>query len=158
MCLSSSKAEPGLGQVGWCSKCSPSAPLPPCPPLFHRPWGTCEGLQSFLVLSVRGPHGESVYNSQVPAGLGVCVLGSKSVTCHPLAPLLPGLGRSCLLSQSLHVCWFIYLFFKDFISLFLERGARREKERERNINVWLPLMCPLLGTWPATQACALTGN
>ena len=24
--------------------------------------------------------------------------------------------------------------------------------------MWLPLMCPLLGTWPATQACALTGN
>ena len=33
-----------------------------------------------------------------------------------------------------------------------------EKERERNINVWLPLTCPLLGTWPAAQACALTGN
>ena len=30
--------------------------------------------------------------------------------------------------------------------------------RERNINVWLPLSCPLLRTWPATQACALTGN
>ena len=30
--------------------------------------------------------------------------------------------------------------------------------RQRNINMWLPLMCPLLGTWPATQACALTGN
>ena len=43
---------------------------------------------------------------------------------------------------------------KDFIYLFLER----EKDRERNINVWLPLVCPLLGTWPATQACALTGN
>ena len=28
----------------------------------------------------------------------------------------------------------------------------------RNINVWLPLTCPLLGTWPETQACALTGN
>ena len=40
---------------------------------------------------------------------------------------------------------------------FLERGERREKE-ERNINVWLPLMCPLLGTEPATKACALTGN
>ena len=28
---------------------------------------------------------------------------------------------------------------------------------ERNINVWLPLTCPypLLGTWPATQTCAL---
>ena len=51
-------------------------------------------------------------------------------------------------------------FFKleDFIYLFLERGGRREKERERNINVWLPLACPPLGTRPATQACALTGN
>ena len=45
----------------------------------------------------------------------------------------------------------IYLFI-------LERGEGREKDRERNINVWLPLECPALGTWPATQACALTGN
>ena len=29
---------------------------------------------------------------------------------------------------------------------------------ERNSNVQLPLTCPPLGTWPATQACALTGN
>ena len=29
---------------------------------------------------------------------------------------------------------------------------------EKNINVWLPLEQPLLGTRPATQACALTGN
>ena len=51
------------------------------------------------------------------------------------------------------------LFFKkDFIYLFLERGEGREKESEGNINVWLPLTCPPLGTWPATQACALTGN
>ena len=34
------------------------------------------------------------------------------------------------------------------ISLFLERGEGRRKERERNINVWLPLKHPLLGTWP----------
>ena len=26
------------------------------------------------------------------------------------------------------------------------------------MDVWLPLKCPLLGTWPTTQACALTGN
>ena len=44
----------------------------------------------------------------------------------------------------------IYLF----IYLFIERGKGREKERERNINEWLPL----LGTWPAAQACAPTGN
>ena len=30
--------------------------------------------------------------------------------------------------------------------------------RDRNINVWLPLTHPPLGTWPATQAHALTGN
>ena len=29
---------------------------------------------------------------------------------------------------------------------------------ERNINVWLFLARPLLGTWPATQAHTLTGN
>ena len=41
--------------------------------------------------------------------------------------------------------------------LSLERGEGREKERGRN-SVWLPLACPQLGTWPATQACALTGT
>ena len=47
--------------------------------------------------------------------------------------------------------------FKDCI-LFLERGEEREKEKERNINVWLPLTCPPLGTWPAAQAGAPTWN
>ena len=47
--------------------------------------------------------------------------------------------------------YFIYYFF-------LERGVGNEKKRERNINVWLPLLQPLMGTWPATYACALTGN
>ena len=41
--------------------------------------------------------------------------------------------------------------FLDFIYLFLERRGRREKERKRNMDVWLYLTCPLLGTWPATQ-------
>ena len=49
-------------------------------------------------------------------------------------------------------------FFLDFIYLFLERVERKEKERERNISVWLPLTCPLVGTWPTTHICALTGN
>ena len=40
---------------------------------------------------------------------------------------------------------------------FLERREGREKE-ERNPNVWLPLPQSPLKTWPATQACALTGN
>ena len=29
--------------------------------------------------------------------------------------------------------------------------------RKRNLNVWLPLLCLNLGTWPTTQACVLTG-
>ena len=57
------------------------------------------------------------------------------------------------------------LFLKkiDFIYLFLERGeggrkrARETSVWERNIN-WLPPAHPQLGTWPATQACALTWN
>ena len=44
------------------------------------------------------------------------------------------------------------------ILFILDRGEGREKERERNINVWLPFTHPLLGTWSTTQACALTGN
>ena len=39
-------------------------------------------------------------------------------------------------------------FKKYFVYLVLERGEKREKERERNINVWLPLVHPLLETWP----------
>ena len=48
-----------------------------------------------------------------------------------------------------------HLFLIDFI-YFLFREEEREKQRERNINVWLPLVRPLLGTWPESQACALT--
>ena len=39
-------------------------------------------------------------------------------------------------------------FLKDLFYLFLDRGEGREKERESNINVWLPLTHSLLGTWP----------
>ena len=39
-----------------------------------------------------------------------------------------------------------------------ERGREGGRERERNISVWLPLTCPLLGAWPTTQSCALIGS
>ena len=41
--------------------------------------------------------------------------------------------------QSIKFCYFIFL--KILFILFLDRGERREKERERNINVWLLLEC-----------------
>ena len=54
-----------------------------------------------------------------------------------------------------------YLFC--FIYLSLERGEARKKERARNIDVWeikqlIASHLPQLGSWPATQECALTGN
>ena len=51
-----------------------------------------------------------------------------------------------------------FFFLRLFIYLFLDRGEGKEKESERNINAWLPLEHLLQGTWPAIQACALTGN
>ena len=49
-------------------------------------------------------------------------------------------------------------FLKIVFILFLDSGEGREKQEERDINVQLPLGGPSPGTWPATQACALTRN
>ena len=42
-----------------------------------------------------------------------------------------------------------------FLKIFYLFIFREEEERERNINVWLPLTHPLQGTWPTTQAWEL---
>ena len=39
-------------------------------------------------------------------------------------------------------------FLKDFIYLLLENWEGREEEKERNINVWLPLEGPQPGPGP----------
>ena len=52
----------------------------------------------------------------------------------------------------------IYMFYATYGDLLIFRERRRDKERERNFHVWLPLIRPLPGTWPTTRACALTGN
>ena len=51
-----------------------------------------------------------------------------------------------------------FLIFLNILFMYFYTGKEREKGRERNISVWLPLEHPLLGTWPTAQACALTGN
>ena len=60
--------------------------------------------------------------------------------------------------NAIFFCRYMFYFcnLKKRFYLFILGGEGREKERERNINVCLPLACPTLGTWPTTQACALT--
>ena len=46
--------------------------------------------------------------------------------------------------------WVNWRFFNDFLKIlfiysFIDSGEGREKERERNINVWLPLVHPATG-------------
>ena len=48
------------------------------------------------------------------------------------------------------------LYFFNILFIFKQRGG--EGDREGTSSVGLPLTRPALGTWPATQACALTGN
>ena len=50
----------------------------------------------------------------------------------------------------------IFTFFLKILFIFIGKG--REGERERMKHPCGCLLHPLLGTWPATQACALTGN
>ena len=51
--------------------------------------------------------------------------------------------------------WHICTLFSLRFYLFLDRGREREREGAKHQCV-VAFMCPLLGTWPATQACALT--
>ena len=87
-----------------------------------------------------------------------CALASAGVPPRVSLLLVP-LPLSLLLFLTVvkniqyKICHRSHFCFKDFIYLFLERG--KGKGRERNINVWLSLVCPPLDTWPATQACAL---
>ena len=55
------------------------------------------------------------------------------------------------------VSFFFFLRFYLFIYLFLETGEGRERGKETSLHGYL-LHTPHLGTWPTTQACALTGN
>ena len=91
----------------------------------------------------------------------------RGEACLPIPPSLLEIRCKSFLIKRRKWLWFslwerkMFLFaclLKDFIYLFLERGEGKEKERERNISVWLPLAHPVLGTWPTPQACALTGN
>ena len=50
-----------------------------------------------------------------------------------------------------------FFFLKIYLFIFRQRGREGEREREKH-PVVVASHAPLLGTWPATQARALTGN
>ena len=49
-------------------------------------------------------------------------------------------------------------FLKRFYLFIFKQKGKEGKGRERNINVWLPLLRPLPGIWPVIQARAQTGS
>ena len=63
--------------------------------------------------------------------------------------------RKSVTRQNIH----IYIFFLSFYSfiVFWERGREWERGKETSMPGCL-LHAPQLGTWPTTQACALTEN
>ena len=100
-------------------------------------WTTLQNCMSFT----------NVYNHVINTTIQIQKIFHLSVS-----PLLYHNSQHYLNIINVYFC----LSFKKYLFIFRERG--KEGERERNINVWLPLARPLLGTWPATQACDLTGN
>ena len=84
----------------------------------------CVKCEASLLRGLRNAKGEPTVKTKFPTKL------------HPNLP--QGLF------YRISVYSFLLLFFFLKI-LFVERGEEREKE-ERNINMWLPLECPLPGT------------
>ena len=55
------------------------------------------------------------------------------------------------------VFMFVCFFLKRFYLFTLEKGGKREKERKRNMDVWLPLTAPTRDL-ACNPACARIGN
>ena len=91
-------------------------------------------------------HAHGVKNKLLllPYPLHIGVVNSQSTSyVHGLQEDEPCHHEPSAKQFSQHI--FIDYFLKDFLNLFLERGEGKDKERERNINVWLPLAHPLQG-------------
>ena len=51
-----------------------------------------------------------------------------------------------------------FIFFK-VLFIYFQREVKGRRKKGRGTSMCdLLLVCPLLGTWPTTQACALSGN
>ena len=69
----------------------------------------------------------------------MCFTGAEG-KWTPLPPISPPSSSENILEVS------IFLIFKNMLFIYFWREGREiEKERERNINMWLPLACPPTG-------------
>ena len=85
-------------------------------------------------------------------------VGRDSGVCYVIT-LSQSILRFLMFAFILFSSEFLVSFFllKILFIIFRQWGGR-EKQMERNINEWLPLMRPPPATWSTIQACALTGN
>ena len=134
---------------------------------YSQCWISCRLFQ--MVYNIRGKYCteslsktlKTTWNSQWKRGF---VAGAKRTSPqdsnHKIVTLKLDIPQRCRdeVLDSFPQLYSLFLKKILFINFFLERSEGKEKEREGNISVWLPLACPLLQTRPATQACALIGN
>ena len=65
---------------------------------------------------------------------------------------------SLLLYKSITAFFLTFFFLKICYLFYFYREGKGGRKREKNVNVWLPITRPPLGTSPTTQAYALSGN
>ena len=53
---------------------------------------------------------------------------------------------------------YLFWFLRFYLFIFRERGREGDREEKKHQCVVASHTHPLLGTWPKTQACALSGN
>ena len=126
-------------------------------PLHRIPLCKCN---SFLIRSFTDRHLGCFHHLAIVncAAMNIGVHRFFSVDVSGFLGYIPNNGNVNKRSKGSSIFSCLRKCFLIFIYLFLEREERREKEKESNITVWLPLLCPQMGTRTTTQACAPTGN
>ena len=84
---------------------------------------------------------------------------TETLDCMPLWAVggagQPGRGQRR--ARTTWISCYIFIFFKLKI-LFIQREGKGRRKRGRETSMCGCLLCPPLGTWPVTKACALTGD
>ena len=110
----------------------------------------------FTVVSPLSPSLSPTLSSPIPTANLPIIHAHESSVCVALLDPSPSFPSYHPPPPQGNCQFVLFFFFLRFYWFIFREGEGREKER--NIKVWLPLVHPLLGTWPTTQACALNRN